>query len=223
VFWAAAGATQTNTGGVIAGNLFVNYGSISPSSTLAIDIRSCDGIKIYNNTFVSGTMGRYAVQITRDTATPPPDIGDFDIRRNIMVYNGAESTGYLVNLGGSNGLVWASGMNIDENCYFRATAGNPYFQWEGVSKTSFAAYQSAAGAEATPQEQNSIYADPQFVNMAAGDYRLAAGSPCKGFGAGDVGYRAACLASPSAGELYVTAMPDEALADAGAIQEDHFA
>jgi hypothetical protein len=55
------------------------------------------------------------------------------------------------------------------NCVFSAPYGN------------FGDLQTDDGAVAYTQHDN-VNADPRFVNRAAGDYRLEAGSPCAGRG-----------------------------------------
>ena len=64
-----------------------------------------------------------------------------------------------------------SGQAIDSNLYFHPGAG-PIWEWYGtVFDTLTFVYQSSGN------EANGIQSDPMFVNIAAGDFRLAISSP----------------------------------------------
>jgi hypothetical protein len=51
-------------------------------------------------------------------------------------------------------------------------ADNAQFTWGGTSYSSFSSYQAGSG-----QDQSSIFANPQFVSAANGDFQITAGSP----------------------------------------------
>lgn len=67
---------------------------------------------------------------------------------------------------------WRAGLTLDRNLYF--TPGKPVLRWletKNYSGDDFAAYQKELGLDA-----HSLYAEPQFVNPAARDYRLKPGT-----------------------------------------------
>jgi hypothetical protein len=71
---------------------------------------------------------------------------------------------------------------LDYNLYYAPSPANAQFNWNADSYTGFAAYQDGTGADAHSQ-----FARPLFVNPAANDFRLAAGSPAIDAGSGTPG------------------------------------
>jgi hypothetical protein len=72
---------------------------------------------------------------------------------------------------------WSAVMTanvVDRNLYFASGGGsNGTWIWKGVTYTTFAAYQSGSGNDAT----GFVGVDPSLVNPAAGDLHINAGSP----------------------------------------------
>lgn len=91
----------------------------------------------------------------------------------VFVYNGGN--------GGPDGYPNQdlSALTMDGNCFH--TDGEIYrYGLSGMPNS----YHDLQDVQATfAQELRSIFADPQFVDAAAGDYRLERGSPCEGKGA----------------------------------------
>ncbi len=67
-----------------------------------------------------------------------------------------------------------TGDRLDYNLYFTSAAANDPapFTWNNTAYSSFAAYHNGSHEDA-----HSHFADPRFVNAAAGDFTLMAGSP----------------------------------------------
>lgn len=67
-----------------------------------------------------------------------------------------------------------TGNVVDRNLYYAAGGGsNGTWIWKNVTYTTFAAYQSGSGNDAT----GLIGLDPLLVNPTAGDLHLNTGSP----------------------------------------------
>jgi hypothetical protein len=63
--------------------------------------------------------------------------------------------------------------DVDFNLYYSAgPASSASFVWNGKTYTGFAAYQSGTG-----KDPNSLFADPQYVNLMTPDLQVAATSP----------------------------------------------
>ena len=71
-------------------------------------------------------------------------------------------------------------IEVDHNCYFQPSPADAITQIDGkpFSAERFDDYKKLTG-----WDEHSIIADPGFVDAAAGDFRLKAGSPCLGLGA----------------------------------------
>jgi hypothetical protein len=67
-----------------------------------------------------------------------------------------------------------TGNRLDYNLYFTSAGANDpsAFTWNNTAFSGFAAYRAGAHEDA-----HSHFADPEFVNAAAGDFTLMAGSP----------------------------------------------
>jgi len=79
-------------------------------------------------------------------------------------------------------------FDLDNNCY-KNTVGNVRFSWFGATSGSGAGPLGAIYSSFTAwknsgegKDQNSIEADPQFVNVAANDFTLKSGSACAAMG-----------------------------------------
>lgn len=70
-------------------------------------------------------------------------------------------------------------VKVDHNCYFQA---NPADALIKIGTNRFTAAQFEDYRKAYGWDQNSLIADPLFVNPSAGDFRLKPNSPCAGFG-----------------------------------------
>ncbi|WP_372633988.1 right-handed parallel beta-helix repeat-containing protein [Cohnella sp.] len=97
------------------------------------------------------------------------------VKNNIMV---ASSSNFLF----FNDYTLNSGNVIDYNLYDApgGSAGAKW-RWKGVTYTGFSAYKTASGNDA-----NSLFANPAFVNAAAGDLHLTASSPAINAGIADL-------------------------------------
>jgi hypothetical protein len=70
-------------------------------------------------------------------------------------------------------------IQLDHNLYYTALGANDTsaFTWNNNNYSGFAAYRSGSH-----QDAHSVFANPKFVNAAAGNFALAAGSPALGAG-----------------------------------------
>jgi hypothetical protein len=129
--------------------------------------------KIINNTFYHNYpngvwLGEIIIQ----------NSNALDIRNNII-----QPAGNIAIIGGAG--YTATNLTIDYNRYYSASgsAGVITFDWFGsATYTSLSAYQSATGLDS-----HASYGSPSFVS--AGNFHLAAGSPC--INAGDPSFVAA--------------------------------
>jgi cysteine-rich repeat protein len=92
------------------------------------------------------------------------------VRNNVFVANAAN---LMLQSDGGN-----TGNTIDHNVWFApGGTGAARFVWNGNESIGFAAYRSATGQDAA-----SVFADPQLVAPAAGDFHVGASSPAVNFG-----------------------------------------
>ena len=75
---------------------------------------------------------------------------------------------------------------VDRNLFYKAGSSSGAFCWKNVSKTWAewtALWRAETGIDAY-NDLNSLYADPKFKNIVAGDLKLTIGSPAKGIQTG---------------------------------------
>ncbi|MBU4460502.1 MAG: hypothetical protein KJ579_08045 [Verrucomicrobia bacterium] len=101
----------------------------------------------------------------------PAQTSEFAIRGNIF----ARSVDSLVRLHGRD---WTPALAMDRNLWFQP--GGEGLLW-GTNRV--AAADTAAFLRARGFDIHSVFADPQFLDAAARDYRPAPGSPASAFGA----------------------------------------
>ncbi|MFC4600690.1 DUF5123 domain-containing protein [Cohnella hongkongensis] len=173
-------------------------GNFSYNNDIGIEIasehagRSTSGITVrnnfvYNNNYTGIAMGGYDTErgstencvIVGNTLYKNDTKGlnggqlliQYDTKNNIVKNNimVASSSNYLF----YNDYTLNSGNIIDYNLY-DAPGGSSgaKWRWKGVTYTGFSAYKAASGNDA-----NSLFANPAFVNAAAGDLHLTASSP----------------------------------------------
>lgn len=96
----------------------------------------------------------------------------FDTRYNVVKNN-------IIYANASRRFIesWSAVMTanvVDRNMYFASGGGsNGTWIWKGVTYTTFSAYQSASGNDAT----GFVGIDPLLINPASGDLHINAGSP----------------------------------------------
>jgi hypothetical protein len=85
-------------------------------------------------------------------------------------------------------------LHIDRNCYYNASSGgSPYFNWFGCNSASCGTVPGAtylqgggyglSGWQSQGFDINSVNSDPQFIDLANGNFKPGNSSPCKSMGA----------------------------------------
>ncbi|MFH1496779.1 MAG: right-handed parallel beta-helix repeat-containing protein [Verrucomicrobiota bacterium] len=128
------------------------------------------------------------------------DVRDTDIRDNLIVTNGQ-------NLVLGNPYAENTGNTLDYNLVH--TPGTPRWQWKKTNHNGLAAWRSASGQDAA-----TLFADPNLLAPAAGDFGLRPRSPA--IDAGDPAF------TPASGELDHAGTPRlrNARSDIGALEFD---
>jgi hypothetical protein len=128
------------------------------------------------------------------------DSSTISIRNNIF-YNATANTLLKVNKLPSNGN-WA-GVVLSNNCYFQKNLSDPIVEITGTTyhASDFSLYQKKTG-----KDQGSFVKEPLFVNLAKGDYRLKANSPCINAG------------TPTNGLMDYAGKPIRGIIDIGALE-----
>lgn len=155
-------------------NVFRNNLWWGASDGLMVIIGSFANTWDHNTFYVTGS-GPLTTLSYRDG--PPADAWT----NNIFDYSGSSLFGY-------DG--WASGRYGGNYNLFYNRAGQAGF---GSIASDLAAWRTATGADRNSRESN-----PLFLNPAAGDFRLASGSPARGHASdgSDIGFRAAVTPVP---------------------------
>lgn len=143
--------------------------------------------QFFNNTIVLSSTGANGLLIEDN-----PQLSNIAFKNNI-VYAPSGHTGYMVSsaafdTGSMENWDWSDFSVIDYNCYYMVGGGAPRFYGRalGSGMTGLSNWQTETG-----DEGNSITSDPEFVDAANGDYRLANNSQ-EALTAGDTGGRLGC-------------------------------
>ena len=124
-------------------------------------------IRFVNNTIgsQSGTGSNGAIWVETWSSNGP----GHQIRDNVIVANSAGSQAVIYNES------TPTGFTISGNVYHSGGSTNRWY-WAGSNSTTVGGWQTLSGAT------SETAANPLFVNAAANDYRLQAGSPASGKG-----------------------------------------
>lgn len=127
-----------------------------------IDNFVCENNVIYN--IAASTEGGFELAF-----------GGYGVIRNCTVYGaGAATHGVILySYAGENG---ATTQVTVQNCIFSGLTSGAFYDMTGVGVTED--YNCIFNCGATTSGAHDIFTDPMFVNAAANDYHLAAGSPC---------------------------------------------
>jgi hypothetical protein len=144
-------------------------GTIQPQGEVLVD-GYVNGVQVYNNTFYwNPAVNSAAAFLTY--AYPGTDTRIFE---NNIIYSAVPGM-----------IQTPSGYTLDNNIYWTTSSSPPTWQWNGVTYTSFSAYQAGSG-----QDAHSYYTDPMLNNPTYHGSRrpttaftLQAGSPARGTGA----------------------------------------
>jgi hypothetical protein len=153
----------------IASSLFTGNGSNV--------VAQSDSGSFLNNTVIGGGQGFFERIATKD----------WIIKNNIF----QDQISKFIIIGSTEASTYIGSNNL-----FFMTSGVYINMWQRKT-TNFSTLSS--WADSTGQESGSIVADPRFVNAAAGDYRLAPGSPATRLG---VNLWSAGVTSDITGKLY---------------------
>jgi hypothetical protein len=95
------------------------------------------------------------------------------------------------------------GVILNNNCYFQKSLTDPVIEITGTFyyASDFSLYQKKTG-----KDKGSFVKDPLFVNLARGDYRLKANSPCINAG------------TPTNGLMDYASKPIRGIIDIGALE-----
>lgn len=154
-----------NTNALIRNNLIYN------TAEAGIILNASPGVKIYNNTIYKNypTKGYFA-GIALCAYGGFPCINT-DIQNNII----AESDAYAVWVEGPS--LQLKGLIMKNNLYYHTTKTKTHY-FKGIGSYTLAEYKTASGIE-----QNSLFANPRFTDVARSNFRLTDASPAKDAGA----------------------------------------
>jgi hypothetical protein len=153
----------------------VHYGPVYVFRNVVRDladhwIGSCFGVK-------DGEGGTGAVYFFHNTFTVPDGAPCDNLMRGAAKYGSGSAQANVVfknNVLHFWGRLYETGAKTaDYNLNFvEPASGDKIAEWNGTDYFSFASFRSGTG-----QETHGLFARPLFVDRAAGDFRLAAGSP----------------------------------------------
>lgn len=136
---------------------------------------------IYANNSILTSGSAWATCFSNAARDGAPDFAAFV--NNICVQDAATGPAFEHD-------VATSGQRVDFNLYFSNRTANPVFVWQGRAYTGLDNYRANTGNEA-----EGLFADPRFLDAAAGDVRLAENSPAIDTGA-DLGFERDLDANP---------------------------
>jgi hypothetical protein len=204
---------HANYGGGYAGGIYVDGGqnltisdNVSYKNDMGLEVGAenhgytASGVVVENNLLYLNTQaglvfGGYAANVGR--------VANCSFINNTVYKNDTTNTGngqlwiqYASNNVVTNNIFVAAGNDVllgsdgagnvnnllDYNLYFGPSAANAQFNWNSATYTGLAAYQKGTGEDA-----HSRFADPKFLNAAAYDFQLAAGSAAIDAGSGKAG------------------------------------
>ncbi len=150
-----------------AGGYDVNHNIVYRCHNGGLMLQGGKGNKVTNNIFVDGQVWQGIIANFSDNSR------DETLERNIIAYRNPQAVAWV------HGRLAPEVIAIDRNLYW-AGGGEVRFEWAG--KVTFADWQKLGW------DQNSVVADPLFVDAAHDDYRLRPDSPAfkLGFEAIDV-------------------------------------
>lgn len=143
-----------------AGGYTVTHNIVYRTSHGGIMLQGGKDNRVQNNIFVDGTVSQVYVNNFSNNSTGQV------FQRNIVAYSAPDAT--LL----AGGRLDTDVIRIDRNLYFHAGGKEPIMR----GSASFAAWQQRGF------DQNSLVADPRFVDPAHDNYALRADSPAFGLG-----------------------------------------
>lgn len=172
----------------------VIFGGSSAGRTMCIYARNGSNAYVYNNTLVAGTgtASHYVFQLRYDAVA----VCHLTLVNNLLIDPTADSTGlpglYHMDAGtGNTPVCYTTNLFYNDpptgisGEYIYYSGGNTN-NIQSTNYTTRAAITSANGTQlltyVNPNWSNIVNADPQFTNLAFGDYHLQATSPALGAG-----------------------------------------
>lgn len=146
------------TNAIIRNNLIYN------TAEAGIILNGSPGNRIYNNTIYKNTASSYFAGLALCSYGNYPCINTL-IKNNIL----AECSPYAIWI--ESPTLQLQGLQMSNNLYYSSANTTTHYV-KGFGSYTLANFKTAAG-----QEQNSIFANPSFVNPAGGDFHLSSASP----------------------------------------------
>jgi hypothetical protein len=162
----AVGGSMDTPDGVLRGNRFEDCGNNDSNLNQALAGLSCTNLTVVDNVFTGG--GAYSIQLY-------PDANDTIVQHNVI----DGSNEYSV-----RGSLVADGTSerhtIEHNIFmYTATTAVQLRVGSGHAVRNNCFWANVGGdISGTAEQTGNVVADPELVDRAARDYRLAASSPC---------------------------------------------
>jgi hypothetical protein len=162
----AVDEVNTSVKAIVSG-VVVRYNTLYDNTEIGINIGGYNGsqtglvadCQVYNNTLYNNCD-----EITLGTCN------NISLTKNIIYGDGSANLVY------NETINKVTNLQMNNNVYY-ATSGSGNFELQGAGATGLAAWRVLSG-----QDSDSLFADPLFVNAAAKNFNLQAGSPAAGFG-----------------------------------------
>jgi hypothetical protein len=150
-----------------------NAGAATPGDFAVVSSTDSflDGVQIYNNVSYWNPVINTPAFMSANAAYTGTDPKFF---KNNIIYSTVPSL-----------IDTTSDFALDNNIYWTTSTSSPVWQWNGVTYTDFASYQSGSGQDAHSYYTDPLLNDPTYhgVRRPTTAFTLQTGSPARGTGA----------------------------------------